>query len=98
MTDDASRITRVEARLDGHEALCTERWRELRDSVAAMRVTQNTNHADNAVRLRAIEDGITSNRGSWKVIAALMTAAGTIGAGVMGLAIKAVPLLGNVIR
>lgn len=80
--------------MDGHEALCTERWRELRDGVAAMRATQTANHMDNATRLRAIEDSITTAKGGWKVIAA----AGAVGAALTGLAIKAVPYLGTMIR
>ena len=90
MTDDASKIARMEARLDGHEALCTERWRELRDGVAAMRASQISNHHDNSQRLASIESTISSARGGWKVI----TIAAAAGAAIVATVLKALPWLG----
>lgn len=70
----------MEVRLEGHEVLCTERWRELRDGVAAMRNTQATNHADNASRLAAIEGRIREVQGAGK-LAKWLTGGSFIGVG-----------------
>ena len=91
MNDPASRIARVEARLDGHEDLCTERWRELRDGVSAMRSVQSSNHADNANRLSAIERRIAEVQGAGK-LARWLTGGSLIGAG--GLAVWLLKVLG----
>lgn len=69
--------------MDGHEILCTERWRELRDGVAAMRNTQSTNHADNAARLAAIERRIAEVQGAGK-LAKWLTGGSLIGVGAIG--------------
>lgn len=73
--------------MEGHETLCTERWRELRDGVQSMRTAQTTNHQDNQERLREIEDTLTSVKGGWKVIAGAAAAGGVI----VSAAIKILP-------
>ena len=77
-TDDGARIARLEERMAGHEALCTERWRELRDDVGAMRTTQAVQHSENSGRLKKIEEtsataaGNASGRASsWAALAAV---------------------------
>lgn len=66
MTSEADRITRMEGRLEAHEALCGERWERLREmlessrqsrevSQTAMMAQQQALHAANDKRLGNIE-------------------------------------------
>lgn len=68
MTGDEARIATLEARLDGHETLCGERWDRLRGTMEANSAAREQQHRETDGRLSAIE-----RRLAW--IAGIATAA-----------------------
>lgn len=55
MTGDEARIATLEARMNGHETLCGERWDQLRATMETSRAARERQHGETDGRLIAIE-------------------------------------------
>ena len=55
MTGDEARIATLEARMNGHETLCGERWSELRKTLEANGAARERQHGEMVDRLGKVE-------------------------------------------